>query len=167
MIDGWDASDTVSLASVGAAVIAIIVSLVTNARTLRQALRDRHLTERVTAYADFLTTQDARVDAYDRTRAALGPDFSRADPDSVVATQCRADIDSQRVSAWSVQARVQLLAPPSVRAAADAYADAITEANPMRKLPGGKAGYRGLGNDKKGLLKDAFVEAARSDIAAG
>ena len=68
MIDGWDASDTVSLASVGAAVIAIIVSLVTNARTVRQALRDRHLTERVTAYADFLTTQDARVDAYDRTR---------------------------------------------------------------------------------------------------
>jgi hypothetical protein len=37
----------------------------------------------------------------------------------------------------------------------------------MRKLPGGKADYRGLGNDKKGLLKETFVAAARSDIAAG
>jgi hypothetical protein len=65
-----------------------------------------------------------------------------------------------------VQARLQLLAPKPVRAAAEAYADAITEANPLLKLPDSKREYHGLASHEKGRLKNEFVEAARKDLDA-
>ena len=64
-----------------------------------------------------------------------------------------------------MQAKLELLAPAAVRAAADAYADAITAANPLRKLPGRGEPYKGLANDRKGELKARFVDAARRDLA--
>ena len=162
----WQPSDTIALGAVAVALISVVVSVLANGKTVQRALRDRHLSERVTAYADFLTTQDARWDAYDRARRVL-KEIDEPDPDAPLVGECRTEIDARRVAAWAVQARLQLLAPESVTAAADAYADAITAANPMRTLPGRGAPYRGLGSDDKGRLKRGFVDAARADLAGG
>jgi hypothetical protein len=80
MFRDWAASDPVAVASVAAALIAIVVTVVTSVGAVRRSSRDRHLAERVAAYAEFLVTQDARFDAYDRTRWALGRHYARIDP---------------------------------------------------------------------------------------
>ena len=163
--NAWQPSDVIALVSVGVALVAVFVSAITSVSAGRRARLDRHLGERVLAYAEFLTSQDARFDAYDRARIALGKDLSSVEPNSDAVAFCRADIDAQRVAAWAVQARLQLLAPTVVRAAANAYADAITAANPLRKLPGRGEPYKGLANDRKGELKARFVDVARRDLA--
>ena len=145
----WTPGDVIAAFTVVVALAALVVSIVTNGRTVRRALHDRHLSERMSAYAEFLTSQDAQFDGYNRFRTGLGPDLATVDPDSAEAAACRADIDEQRVAAWAVRARLQLLAPRRVQEAADAYADAITAANPLRKLPGRGNPYVGWGSDRK------------------
>ncbi|WP_159810167.1 hypothetical protein [Cellulomonas citrea] len=156
----------VALVTLVVTILGLLITQAWTAAKYQRSLTDRNLDHRISAYADLLTTQDSRFSEYDRARRILGPAIDRADPDSPEVDECRKRIDRARGAAWDAQARLQILAPQEVLEAATSYADEITAANPLRLLRGGKARkeYIGLANDRKGRLKDAFVDAARRDL---